>query len=102
MKVKSWTLSMNQEVVPVYGNGSGMEPLYLRVGLVDYSLDVESYDAIGSGDSDEVTIESDTFTLTGKTSEKGYQFNGITDLGTYRYTFVTGTNTGASDGVVIS
>ena len=101
LKVKSWTLSMNQEIVASYGNLDSQEPLYLRVGLVDYTLDVESYDP-GGADVNTVSIVGVGFSLTGKTSDSGYQYNGVTDLGTYKHMFVTGTATGASDGLVIS
>lgn len=101
LKVKSWALSMNQEVTPAYGNTAGTEPLYLRVGLVDYTLDVESYDA-GPAEVKTVSIIGSSFALTGKTSDVGYQYNGLTDLGTHKHTFITGTDTGASDGLVIT
>ena len=102
LKAKSWTFGMNQEVTPVYGNTAGTEPLYLKVGLVDYSLDVESYNVLPSGNSDAVYIATDSFALTGTAFESGFQFNGVTDLGTYRYLFGTGVLSGGSDGVVIS
>jgi hypothetical protein len=102
LKAKSWTFLMSQEVTPVYGNESGMEPLYVRVGLVEYTLEVESYTQLAVGESDTVYIQTKTFALTGNTNERGFQYNGVTELGTYRYVFGTGTVTGASDGTVLS
>ena len=102
LKAKSWTLTMTQESTPVYCNIDDMEPLYLRVGLVEYSLEVESYTPMGVGTSNVIYIETKTFTLTGTTSEEGFQYNGVTDLGTYRYAFSTGTATGDSSGTVLT
>jgi len=102
LKAKSWTFTMNQDVTPVYGNTAGADPLYLRVGLTEYSLDVESYNALAAGSSDTVYIATDSFTLAGTTSETGFQFNGVTDLGTYRYLFGSGVTVGDAAQPVVS
>lgn len=102
LKAKSWTLTMTQDVQPVYGNLNSAEPLYLKAGLVEYGLEVESYTELVA-DSDVVYISTETFTLKGTTSEKSFQYNGVTDLGTYRYVFGTGAvTTYASDDPVIT
>ena len=101
LKAKSWTFSMNQEITSAYGNKNETKPLYLRIGQAEYALEVESYTP-AFGDSDVVYIATSSFTLTGSTSETGFQFNGVTELGTYRYAFVSGSDTGKSDGVVIT
>jgi hypothetical protein len=100
LKAKSWTFSMSQEVTPFYGNKDEVTPLYMRVGLVEYTLEVESYTEL-AGDSDTIYIETKMFTLVGTSNEKGFQYNGVTELGTYRYNFGTGAPS-ASDDTVIS
>lgn len=103
MKVKSWTFTMSQDVQPVFGNLASSEPLYLKAGLVEYSLEVESYTPPSAGNSNVVYISTSSFTLTGVSFEEGFQYNGMTDLGTYRYVFGTGaTSTYASDEAVIT
>jgi hypothetical protein len=102
LKTKSWTFTMSQEVTPVYGNQNSTAPLYLRVGLVDYSLEVESFNQLLSGYSNVVYIATESFTLTGTNFEAGFQYNGVTDLGTYRYLFGTGVTVGDSAQPVIS
>ena len=94
MKLKTWTLTMNQESQSVYGNKNETEPLYIRVGLVDYLLDVEVYEEF-LGVNDAVRICTKTFTLTGIPFTRGFSFNGVTDLGTFKYSF--GTAATASD-----
>jgi hypothetical protein len=100
--VKEWTLTMNQAVEPVYLNEDVMTPKYLRVGLIDYQLDVVLYD---SGTPSVINIRTSSFTLTGKTTAIGYTFNGITDLGMYSHSFVTAVGAAGnykSDGVIIT
>lgn len=103
LKVKSWTLTMTQDVQAAYGNLNSVEPLYLRVGLVEYSLVVESYTRMSyPNQSNVVRISTDSFTLTGNTNEEGFQYNGVTDLGTYSYTFSTGSTDGTSNMSVLT
>ena len=104
LKAKSWSFTMSQDVQPVFGNVASTEPLYLKAGLVEYNLEVESYTPLVPADTSNVVyIATSSFTLTGRTSEEGFQYNGLTDLGTYRYVFGTGaTLTYASDEQVIT
>jgi hypothetical protein len=86
--VKEWTFTMNQAVEPVYLNENVTSPRYLRVGLIDYTLDVTLYQewnlaAIG--------IMTKTFTLIASAvnAAKSFAFNGVTELGTYGYSFTS-------------
>lgn len=97
--IKEWTLNMSQTVEPVYLNQNQMTPQYLRVGLIEYSLDTVLYDELTPS---VVHIRTKTFTLKGKTTAKGYSFNGVTDLGTYSHSFTTAADmtTGSDDDVL--
>jgi hypothetical protein len=97
--IKDWTLTMNQEATLIYKNDDTVEPAYIKVGLVNYALSVTSYKALNAPDT--VRIETKSFTLTGETTGRGFAYGGLTDLGTYSYTFETGSNT-KSDSLVIS
>ena len=106
--VREWTFTMSQEATPVYLNVSNLapepeDPAYIKIGLVSYKLDVTTYKNIfPSLTSAPIIIATDTFTLTGRTLGTGFSFGGITDLGTYSYTFETSSQNGWSDGLVIS
>ena len=98
--VKEWTLTMNQAVDEMYTNQNTMIPKYLRHGLVDYSLDVTTYQPQLHN---VIIIASTSFTLTGVTAAKGYAFNGVTDLGMYSHSFTTAAAASAgSDGVILT
>lgn len=99
-EIKDWTLSFSQSANLVYRNENSPEPGYIKVGLVSYSLSVTSYAPLSS-DQDVIKIVTSTFTLTGKTTGSGYTFGGVTDVGTYSYTFETGSTNGKSDTLVI-
>ena len=101
--VRDWTLTMNQAVEPVYANQSTMSPLYLKTGLIDFTLDVNLYAENLSGPS-AIQRATTSFTLTGVTTASGHHFNGITDLGTYSHSFTTAPNlsSSGSDGVIIT
>ena len=98
--VKEWTLTMNQAVDEMYTNQDTIQPKYLRHGLVDYSLDVTTYQP---QIHNMIVIASTSFTLTGVTAAKGYAFNGVTDLGMYSHSFATAAAASAgSAGVIIT
>lgn len=96
--IRDWTFSYTQDVAPMYANRVEQEPKYLRAGLVVYSLSVTTYSELVY---DTIKIATKTFVLTGKTTAKGYTFNGPTDLGMYSHTFETAAS-GSSDAVVIT
>ena len=96
--VRDWTFNYTQGVTPMYGNTTTMDPKYMIGGLVTYSLQVTTYSELIH---DAVSIATTSFTLTGVTTEKGYTFNGPTDLGMYSHSFETASDTGASDGIII-
>jgi len=101
--VKDWTFSMNQEAELVYKNEDSMEPAYIKVGAVSYNLSVTSYgDLFPAGTSATILIGSSGFTLTGRPIGRGFSFGGITDVGSYSYTFETSSQDGSSDAVVIT
>ena len=102
--VRDWTLSMAQDVQPVYSNeASGsdpQEPRYMKIGLVTYSLQVTTYDAVQPHDT--IGVATSSFTLQGETNAEGYTFNGITDLGMYSHTFESSSDAtvGSQDPVI--
>lgn len=99
--VRDWNFSFNQVVAPVYGNEDGKLPLYIKVGLVEYSLSCTTYESLQAHSV--INISTKSFTLTGISSVKGYSFNGVTELGTYSHTFETAADaTVGSGGVVIT
>jgi hypothetical protein len=102
--VKEWTLTMNQAVEPVYVNENISAPIpdsprYLKVGLVDYSLDVTCYQQDYA--HNQIFIATTSFILTGISTAKGYSFNGVTDLGMYSHTFVTAANATTGAGALV-
>jgi hypothetical protein len=102
LNLKSWTLMMSQNCEFVYKNissGDPESPGYIKTGIVSYSLNVDSYAPVTTNT---IKIGTGVFTLTGNMSGKGYAFGGITDLGTYSYTFETGSPNGASNSAVIT
>ncbi len=100
-QVRDWTFSFNQACTPMYGNLDTVAPKYIKVGLVDYTLQVTTFESLVAHTT--INIATRTFTLTGVTSAKGYQFNGITDLGMYSHTFETAASAaGGSGGTIIT
>ena len=99
--VREWSFSMNQDASPVYHNSNTMEPRYIKVGLVDYSLEVLALDGFQAHSV--IDIKTRTFTLTGVTSSQNYSFGGVTEIGNYRHTFETSASASSgSDGVIIN
>jgi len=100
--VREWTLSVNQDVQPVYVNEDEVLPRYLKVGLWDASLEVTTLDQIR--EHDDIEISTKTFTIKGNTANSGYNYGGQTDLGTYTHRFDSGTELGSaldSDNAII-
>lgn len=99
--VRDWTLTINQAVEPMYGNEDITTPRYLKVGLVEYTLDVVCYQ---EESHNVINICTEVFTLTGVRTSKGYNFNGVTDLGMYSHSFTTAPSlaSAGSDGTVIT
>jgi hypothetical protein len=98
--VRDWTFSMNQRTEPVYSNEDVTAPRYIKVGMVDYSLSVTTYDSIVAHST--INIKTSSFTLTGVTTSAEYAFAGITDLGNYRHTFETAASAASSGGIIIT
>jgi len=99
--VRSWTFNMNQNASPVYGNINTTLPRYIKVGMVDYSLEVETFDAVIA--TSVINIKTSAFTLSGVTTSQGYAFAGITELGSYTHTFETAADaTVGSGGIIIT
>ena len=105
--VKDWSLSMTQDVAPVYTNQNTAAPKYLRVGLVSYTLQVATYEEMfpyapsPTGGTDAINISTSSFTLTGKLTSKATSFNGPNDLGGYTHTFETAADATTGSGDVI-
>ena len=85
--VRDWSFGMNQAVTPMYVNRDEVVPRYLKVGLIDFSLSVTTYEAIQAHTV--INIATSAFTLTGVTTSEGYSFGGMTELGTYSHQFDT-------------
>jgi hypothetical protein len=97
--VKDWTLTMSQEVTPVFLNKDETTPRYLRVGVVSYSLQVTTYEQMYNHDS--ISISTSSFTLTGVQTAKGASYGGQAELGGYVNTFETSADIATGSGAVI-
>lgn len=99
--VRDWTFSMNQAATPMYGNQNSKTPLYIKIGMVDYSLAVTTFDSVIAHNT--INIKTSAFTLTGVTTSSEYAFAGVNDLGNYRHTFETAASAaGGSGGIIIT
>jgi hypothetical protein len=99
--VKEWTFTMNQNVEPVYLNEDITGPRYLKVGLIDYTLDVTLYQ---EWNLTAISIMTKTLTLIASavSAANSFAFNGVSDLGTYGYSFTSAASaaTGAGDSII--
>jgi hypothetical protein len=108
--VKDWSLAMSQEVVPVYLNKDVTTPQYMRVGMIGFTLQVSTYEALyptgysptPTAGTDKVKISTSAFTITGKVTAENKSFNGPSELGGYSHTFETSSDTGDSSGIIIT
>lgn len=101
--VKDWNLSMTQDASLVYTNEDTMEPDYIKVGGVSYELSVTTFeDLFPAGTTQSISIGTSAFTLTGRPVGRGFSFGGITDVGSYSYTFETSSQDGSSNALVIT
>lgn len=99
--VKDWSFSFNQATTPVYINEDDDSPRYIKVGLIDCSLEVNTYEAVQTHKT--INIATTSFTLTGDTAAEGFQFLGQTELGQYAHTFESAANMDAgSSGIIIT
>jgi hypothetical protein len=99
--VKDWSFSFNQATTPVYINEDDDSPRYIKVGLIDCSLEVNTYEAVQTHKV--INIATTSFTLTGDTSSEGFQFLGQTELGQYAHMFESSANMDAgSSGIIIT
>jgi hypothetical protein len=85
--VRDWTLNFNQEVQPMYLNQDSKTAKYLRVGLIEASLETTTFERVT--DKNDIVIASSSFVLKGVTNSSGYSFNGQSDIGTFSHSFVT-------------
>jgi hypothetical protein len=105
--VKDWSLSMNQDAVPIYLNQDTPSPRYIRVGMISFSLQVSTYEELypyspdPTTGSDNITILTSSFTLTGKLTNESASFNGPSDLGGYVHMFETAASASGGSGAVI-
>lgn len=97
--VREWTLTMNQVANPVYINQNTVSPQYIKVGMVDYALEVVTFDNIIAYDN--INIKTSTFTLTGVTTGESYSFDGPAELGGYRHSFETAADATVGSGDII-
>jgi hypothetical protein len=96
--IVNWSLTMNQEAQLIYKNENLVDPAYIKVGLVNYVLSVTSYKALTAPAT--INIATKSFTLTGETTGRGFAYGGLTNLGTYNYTFETSSNTNSNSLVI--
>lgn len=94
--VREWSFSMSQELTPFYGNLNSLDPLYLKVGLISYSLSVTTYEQVRPHTS--ISISTSAFSLQGTTTSRGYSYGGQTDLGSFTHTFETAASASAGAG----
>ena len=94
--VRDWSLSMTQEVIPVFTNTSSVAPTYLKCGQVTYSMQVSTYQPLTGGDVGGyhvLNISTKTFTIkvdtggAGISTLEGYNVNGQQEFGIYTYSF---------------
>jgi len=97
--IRDWSFTMNQAVTPMYRNKNEIDPRYLKVGTVDYTLTVTTY-SVGISSS-LINIVTATFSLTGDTTSRGYSFGGQNELGMYTHTFETAAAASAGSGGII-
>jgi len=106
--VMSWNFSMSQEADFVYRNrasstNDGEYPGYIKIGNVTYVLTVSLFEEYAPTTTNAgISIVTSDFTLTGRKTGKGFSYGGVTGIGSYTYTFETSSQTGKSDGVVLS
>jgi hypothetical protein len=106
--VKEWSLSMNQDASPVYGNKNVKTPQYIKIGLVSYTLTVTTYEQLypytpaPSGGTDAIYISTSSFTLKGAITSENSSYNGTGDLGGYVHTFESAADasTGSGDSII--
>ena len=99
-QVRDWSLNINQEVVPKYMNEDSVFPRYLRVGLWDATLEVNTYTQMEAHTA--VEVKTKTFTLAGNSATNGYTFGGQTEFGTFNHRFETASpNVGVGSAVNI-
>tara|TARA_R110000824_G_scaffold210162_1_gene395959 strand:+ start:314 stop:1090 length:777 start_codon:yes stop_codon:yes gene_type:complete len=99
--VKDWSFSFNQATTPMYINEDDESPRYIKVGLIDCSLEVNTYEAVRTHKV--INIATSSFTLTGDTASEGFQFLGQTELGQYSHMFESAANMDAgSSGIIIT
>ena len=97
--VRDWSLTMNQAVTPVYINKDVVTPRYLKYGLLDFSLQVTTYEAVVA--TSVINIATSAFTLTGNTASQGFAFVGVTELGNYTHLFETSADITVGSGDII-
>lgn len=98
--VRDWTFSMNQAATPMYRNADTRAPRYIKIGMVDYSLSVTTFDQVIPYST--INIKTSAFSLTGVTTSSEYSFAGVTELGNYRHTFESAASAAGSDGIIIT
>lgn len=99
-----WSLTMNQNAELMYKNEQTVEPAYMKIGEVSYTLSVSAYDEIRPDtlDSDTIKIATKSFNLSGQLTSESYRIGGLTELGEYSYVFETSSSSGKSNQVVIT
>ncbi len=97
--VRSWTLTMNQEVSPVYLNKNEVNAGYLKVARWDFLLDIVTYTEQTHND---IEVRTNSWTLKGDTTSSAYSFNGATDFGMFSHSFATSADiaVGAADSII--
>jgi len=104
VNVRDWSFNFTQAADPVYLNDDGTGdwwPRYIKIGMIDYTLDLTTYEQFF--DQDSVFIYSAAFRLTGNVRTKTYNFNGTTDFGMFSHTFESSGQPGdGSDAVIIT
>ncbi len=96
--VRSWTLTMNQEVSPVYLNLDVVNAGYLKVARWDFQLDIVTYT---NQSHNSIQVRTNSWILQGDTTASAYTFNGTTDFGMVSHSFATSADIGTGAGDII-
>lgn len=97
--VREWGLSFSQDLTPVYANEDSTNPKYFKVGEIEYTLDVTTFNDIEEHDNVEIHVNN--YTISGDTVSEGYNYEGAGSRGSYTHSFGSGSIT-TSDATVLT
>lgn len=84
-EVESFTLTFNKNLTPVYANGSPNNPLYLREGLINATMQVSAWDTWLSHQSLKIADKTVSFSEAVQENTT-FSYGGLNSTGTHSYT----------------